>query len=304
MILGLVLLAGGAAAAFTMKGEPAGPEVVVASAAYDASVALPARTLQTTRPERPERGPRVPSRFPELVRPERPDWEPLTATYVWRDGTGPRAEVRLTRRNDRVHIGWVRGDQEWYFRRNPLDPAYFEGMLTDHPNRRIVLFHFSDLRFEGLARTWEGAGNLGLDRDVLEALAPTGRTRESFGLTFAERRRKDDDSGSEIESVWWNEDRRLALEVVRCGKGGRRIETLTALDDEVDANLLERPTTRRPDYTCIDLGDSCDVCGTAHGCGTPHADSEATTIRHPASGEEKPAESAEHAEHAGHGEAR
>jgi len=225
------------------------------------------------RPVLPERHFDLDSDLPGVEPCARPDWQPVTATFTWNSAGQPLSVATLARAAGRVNIRFEGSRQEWFFMRNPIHAGYFSGVLVDHANERHLVFHHADLRFEGLARTWEGAGNLGLDRRTLESLEPTGETRRAFDLEFERHVRPEGDEKTATVEVWWNEELRLPLRVVSDNGGRRWVQDLTALEREAnDADRLERPVIRYPEYAAVDLGDSCDLCGVDHGCGTDHVE--------------------------------
>ncbi len=71
----------------------------------------------------------------------------------------------------------------------------------------------------GASSTWSGLAQLGVEPDLLDRLESDGKTTVAFGLVFDHRVAHPADAALALREVWWNEEWKLPLRVVRRVEG-------------------------------------------------------------------------------------
>lgn len=115
--------------------------------------------------------------------------------------------------------------QTWIFERNPVHHEEVTGFRVDGERRKLIEYPFTDLAFEGVARSWSSLVRLGVAPAELAELERTGESVEAFGIRFDELRDPDASSGM-IGQIFWSEEHQLPLRVLRAGGGRIEVESL------------------------------------------------------------------------------
>lgn len=182
----------------------------------------------------------------------------LTVTIAAEGGTGtvPRRTRAVSRTTDRVHVAEGR-DSEWFFRRNPIDPARVSGSLVDHRAQRIVVHEESDLRNLLGISGWADVVSLGFDHRFLAEAAPTAHERHVSGVRFVQYTLPS-------TSFWWSAGAGLATEFTQ-QQGSRSLRvTIEALSPGVNETLLLDPLERFPAYQELDVAEWLERPAPAH----------------------------------------
>ncbi|HKE01288.1 MAG TPA: hypothetical protein VKE69_09785 [Planctomycetota bacterium] len=225
------------------------------SSAREDEVARDLRALETYKPPAPVRVPHERAKVND-ARPDRRAFTPFTATLAIHAPGSKESDARqiVVRSADRIAVELTSAKKEWLFRRNPVEPRHTSAALVDHALEAILAYSNSDLELEGLAAPWETRARLGLAAAEIEALRPTGETREAFGLAF-ERRVPAGETPDGLREVWWNAENEIPLRIERARNEGAAVFEIVELRLEADAARLKEPVVRFPGYTAQDIGD-------------------------------------------------
>jgi hypothetical protein len=159
---------------------------------------------------------------------------------------------------DRILVILDAGASEWLFERNPVDVRRVAGYRVDHGERRVLVYHDSDLRTRLRLRGWTDALTLGFDIGALERLRATGESRSAAGASF-ERYVAPQAAAAGIVEVWWSESLLMPLQLtVREGEV-ERTSMLAAWDTHVQTERLGDPRRRFPGYAVLDIADLHDA---------------------------------------------
>jgi len=172
------------------------------------------------------------------------------------DGQAHTVSQIFTRTARQAHVEFASSRQEWYFQRNPVDPARVNAWLVDHRERVVLAYYLSDRIQDNIAASWWDVATLGVRRETLEALAPTEEVETIAGIRFT-RYVSDAPPSTEdqVRELWWNEEHLLPLRIVRgTDEAEVRIE-LTELVLEARGDVLAHPAKRFPDYLAQDVVD-------------------------------------------------
>lgn len=161
--------------------------------------------------------------------------------------TATRRTRVVSRTTDRVHVSEGR-DSEWFFRRNPIDPARVSGILVDHRAQRLVGHEESDLRNLLGISGWADVVSLGFDHTFLAEAAATTRERQVGGVRFVQYT-------APTASFWWSAEAGLATEFTQ-QQGTRSLRvTIETLSPGVNGTLLLDPVARFPAYEELDVAE-------------------------------------------------
>jgi len=202
------------------------------------------------------RAPDPPPPPPPSLPPGANDVVPLTLEVHIRteDAGGHVQTVRQTvsRAADRLHVHTVNG-AEWYFERNVRDPRRVSGFLVDHASRAIVIYSDSDVRNELGLPGWAFVVTLGLDPGRLADLEPSGEVRTVDRVRFTRYTTSRSDAAAPV--VWWSDQHVLPGEFVTRNETGSTRVSVERARAGVNANVLQPPSFRFPDYRVIDFAD-------------------------------------------------
>lgn len=223
---------------------------VVAKPGVDGSSAVPFGLVQPTR-----RAPDAPPGAPPALPPGADRISPLTLdVVVRRQPAGAPAQVvrrTISRTADRVHLTAQDGP-EWLFERNARDPRRVSGFRVDHAAGVIVVYDESDLRNAQGIRGWADILMLGLDRELLGSLHTTRKTRKVGEIRFRRYVAARVDGPRE---VWWNDDQVLPGGFVSVAASGSLRLSVERVRTGTHAAVLQRPTSRFPEYRAVDYAD-------------------------------------------------
>jgi hypothetical protein len=204
---------------------------------------------------RPVRRPGPPAPAAPVLPPQVANVPAYTLTVAFEAEGDSRTAARRTRAvsraTDRVHVAEGR-DSEWFFRRNPLDPARVSGLSVDHRAQRIVEYDESDLRNLLGISGWADVVSLGFDHGLLAKVAATAHERRLGGVRFVQYT-------TPAASFWWSAEAGLATEFTH-QQGARALRvTIEALSPGVNERLLLDPVARFPAYEVMDVAESLEA---------------------------------------------
>ena len=186
---------------------------------------------------------------------------PMTFELVSTSQTpeGPRAKTIQTvlRTADRVLLVPEVGGSEWLFQRNPVDSRRVSGYLVDHARRQVLVHHDSDLRNRMRLHGWADVLTMRFDPQSLAALHATGERETAGGETFDHYVARDQ-SAQGVSDVWWSDTLLLPLRLTVRAADAATTWTIERFEPGVDAERLDDPRKRFPQYTVLDISDSLE----------------------------------------------
>ena len=209
---------------------------------------------------RPERRPAPPAPTAPVLPPQVADVPAYTLTVTITAEGDERTVARRTRvvsrTTDRAHVAEGR-DSEWFFRRNPIDPARVSGLLVDHRAQRIIIYDESDLRNLLRIDGWAAVVSLGFDHRFLAEASATSHERRVGGVRFVQYT-------TPAASFWWSAEAGLATDFTeQQGPSALRV-SIEAVSPGVNESLLRDPAVRFPAYEVLDVAEWLEQPTPAH----------------------------------------
>lgn len=180
-----------------------------------------------------------------------------TSTVQAPDGRRGTTTQVSTRTADRVHVTLEGSGKEWLFERNPVDATRASGYLVDHAARQILVYDESALRNEQGIRGWADVWSMRFNPAALDRMTATGESTRVAGETF-DRHVAADPGQDGLVEVWWSDALALASTLVVRQSGRVMSSTITEIDRDVQAGVLNDPRRRFPGYAEVDPADAGD----------------------------------------------
>lgn len=181
----------------------------------------------------------------------------MTSALQGPDGQRGSTTQVSTRTADRVHVALDGSRREWLFEQNPVDEARACGYLVDHEARQILVYDDSALRNEHGIRGWADVWSMRFDPAALDGMKATGESTFVGGERFVRYVAPDPGQDGTVE-VWWSGRLALASRLVVRHAGRVMSSTVTRIDRDVQAGVLEDPRRRFLGYAVVDPADAGD----------------------------------------------
>ena len=196
----------------------------------------------------------VPATLPELPPAARAIAQATIRLAVQDSAPRKKPEQQtITRTAGRIHVAREDG-REWFFERNPIDPRRVSAAAVEHASREVVLYAETDLRMMMGIRGWADVLTLGFDPDRLAHYEPTAKTRTIDGVRFTRYVSTNGGPGSEAD-IWWNGEQQLASGFTISDRTGTSRFVVESISPRVEAESLQPPSKRYPNYTVINVAD-------------------------------------------------
>lgn len=221
-----------------------------ASIEHPTGVVLPTRRTPDAPPAQPEALPSMAGHVSSLK-------VSVVFRFASRAAAKQTRRQTITRTAGRIHIATEKNG-EWLFEQNILDPRRVSGTLVDHASRTLVIYSESDLRNMREISGWADVLTMGFDPSVLDALRSSGKTRTVGDIRCLQYAGAKDDRAQE---VWWSAEELFPCAFVIRDTAGSTEFVVEQIQRTIDANVLQRPSLRFPDYRSVDVADWLERTG-------------------------------------------
>lgn len=249
----LVLAGLGTAVYFVSKDSaPVDPELL--------ALAREIRSLETAKPE-PETERLATERVRDWTRDAR-DAEftapAVVAELAWfTSGAAQGVGRTVARSAHAVRLGKAEDPIHFWYLRNAVDPARMDGVEVRHEERALVEYPETDLQDVGLGSSWAALSQFGVELDAFAALQRTGEAETAFATRFERwvRTATTPPAADEVLELWWSEELRVPLRVLRARGEANLEQRLIALERRLDPDLHRVPALHWPEYQVMDVAD-------------------------------------------------